>query len=73
MTAFEFLILKHGKYNWPILKGKTRGKGKDMVLVRFVEEDSPNRYIFNEKVMSLERWNKAANLHNSRKARRKWK
>ena len=27
MTAFEFLILKHGKYNWPILKGKTRGNG----------------------------------------------
>ena len=46
MTALEFLVLKHGKYNWPILKGKTRGQNQDMVLVRFVEEASPTRYIF---------------------------
>lgn len=66
MKVFEFIVIKNSKYAWPILKGKT----KNNVLMRFVEEDSPNRYIFNEKVMSLEDWNKAAKLHNKRKWRK---
>ena len=73
MTSFEFLVLKDGKYNWPILKGKTRGKAKDSVFVKFITVDSRDRYIFREEVMSLDDWNKAAKRHNTRKARKRWK
>ena len=31
MRTFEFHVIKKSEYDWPILKGKTRGKEKDMV------------------------------------------
>ena len=73
MRTFEFHVIKKSEYDWPILKGKTRGKEKDMVSVRYVEEDSRGRYIFSDQVMSLDDWNKAAKLHNKRKGRKWWK
>lgn len=63
---FEIIVIKRSKYGWPIIKGK----GNEYVKVTYFDEYMPNKYFFNEKVMSIDDWNKAAKLHNDRKGRK---
>ena len=65
---FEIIVIKRSKYSWPIIKGKR----KQYIKVTYFDECEPNRYLFNEKVMRIDDWNRAAKLHNERRARKGW-